>query len=138
MVVEADDSASALLPKGGELLTEFLSILKEDPYSGDRTVGHSLPQMLSRCGYEDIAIRHDAVTASGEERGKKRDIFTTFFSYLPEDVEILLQQQSDRCQYQQWSRWLQEHYAALESLILDGDSTISMGMRILSCRGGTL
>lgn len=136
VVVEANDSASSLLPRGGELLTEFLNILEKDPYSGNRTTGRSLPRLLSDCGYEDIILWHDAVSACGDETDKKRDVFTTFFSYLPEDVEILLKHQPEHSQYLQWSRWLREHYASLEALILDEDSAISMGMRILSCTGG--
>ena len=67
-----------------------------------------------------------------------KDIFQTFFSYLPEDVEILLAEEPDNRKYQDWQNWLKKNYEELQQLILSEESEITMGMQILSCEKGSL
>ncbi len=135
VIVEANDSASSLSGDTGHLLATFLDILNKDKYSGNRSLGASVEQMVKACGYEDIKIWCDAVSASPGEQAKKQAIITTFFSYLEEDVDILLKEE-DCEEYRKWKDWLVCHLPELESLILKEDSEISMGMKILSCKKG--
>lgn len=133
VIVEANDSASSLSGDNDHLLATFLDILNKDKYSGNRSLGATVEQMAKDCGYEDINIWCDGVSAGRGEKEKKKDIFTTFFSYLSEDVDILLKEE-DCEEYRKWKEWLVCHLPELESLILKEESEISMGMKILSCK----
>lgn len=135
VIVEANDSSSSLTGDTDNLLGTFLVILNSDKYSGNRSLGTFVDQMAKDCGYKNIRIWCDAISAGKGEFEKKEAIFTTFFSYLSEDVDILLQEE-DCEEYRKWKQWLLTHLPLLKALILKEDSEISMGMKILSCRKG--
>lgn len=133
VIIEANDSAFYLSHDKQGLLGEFLEMLRKDKYSGNREVGASICSILPECGYENICVWHECVSASGREREKKKAIFTTFFSYLPEDVLLLLESEPENEEYKSWAEWLDCHYKTLKRLILQKKSTISMGIKILTC-----
>ena len=133
LIIEADDSNSKLNGDGGGLLGDFLSILKKDKYAGNREVGKNIIQTLKKCGYHNISVHYDAISASKGEKEKKEAIFTTFFSYLGEDVSILLSQEPTNLEYKSWKKWLESNYTTLKNLVMDEESEISMGMKILTC-----
>jgi len=136
LIIEANDGASVLSNDENGLLGEFLDILKADKYSGNREVGAHMDETLSACGYDGIRVWSDAIAAGEGEMEKKQAIFTTFFSYLPEDVELLLGAAPENEEYRAWAAWLDRHYDALRQLILQEKSYISMGIRILTCTKG--
>ena len=133
LIIEANDADSTLNCDQNGLLGEFLGILKKDKYSGNREVGATICDILPVCGYENICVWHDAVSAAEGEREKKKAIFTTFFSYLREDVSLLLESEPDNKEYNLWSAWLNSNYETLKRLILRNESIISMGMKIVTC-----
>lgn len=133
LIIEADDSASKLNGDKGGLLGEFLAILRKDRYAGNRDVGRNIIPLLRKCGYGDITVHYDAISASKGEQEKKQAIFTTFFSYLGEDVSILLSCEPENAEYRSWKAWLEKNYLTLREMVMDEESEISMGMKILTC-----
>ena len=134
LVIEPHDRVSLLEPDPQKLLPEFLDILEQDKYAGNRHVGAKLPQMLKDAGYGDVTLWNDGISAGAGDPEQKKDIFRTFFSYLPEDVQILRSLEPENRRYQHWHSWLQEHYGQLQGQILHNDSRIFMGLQMLSCR----
>ena len=137
-ITESNDRISTLAPDEKNLLGQFLDILKEDKYAGKRETGQAVPGWLTNCGYDHIHVWCKGISAAKGEQQQKEDIFQTFFSYLPEDVEILLAEEPDNRKYQDWQNWLKKNYEELQQLILSEESEITMGMQILSCEKGSL
>ena len=133
-VTESNDCASRLVPDEKDLLGQFLDILSRDKYAGKRGTGARASGWLEGCGYSHIQVWCDGISGKQGEMEKKRHIFQTFFSYLPEDVELLLEEEPDNKEYQVWQNWLRENYEELRQLILQEASEITMGMQILSCK----
>ena len=136
LIVEADDSASFLKNDESGLLQKFLSILSKDKYAGNREVGKTLVVTLEKCGYSDISVHHHAIRGEKGEMEKKDAIFTTFFSYLPQDVDLLLSSDPDHKEYREWKSFLSSSYSTLKEMVTDESSEISMGMKILTCSKG--
>ena len=132
-ITESNDCASTLVPDEKNLLEQFLDILNQDKYAGRRDTGARVSGWLADCGYDHIHVWCQGISAGKEELERKKHIFQTFFSYLPEDVEILLAEEPDNRAYQEWQKWLVENYEGLRQQILSKDSEITMGMQILSC-----
>ncbi len=135
VIVEGDDSSSFLVPDEEGLLKGFLEILNKDKYSGNRTLGKTIEKRLVKSGYI-IALPVNAIAAGLGEREKKKVIYTVFFSYLKEDVAILLKEEKDNEEYKAWAKWLRENSSKLEKIIKSDDSYINMGMKILVCHKG--
>lgn len=135
-IIEANDSASVLANDENGLLDEFLEILRKDKYSGNREIGAVICEKLAVCGYKDIRVWCDSVSAENGETEKKQAIFTTFFTYLSEDVLLLLDAEPENEEYRSWSAWLDRNYKTLRHLILQKESGISMGIKIVTCMKG--
>lgn len=138
IIAEANDKASYILPDEAGMLGGFLEILKKDKYSGNRELGAELSDMLVSCGYDDITVWSEEIFADKTNKEKKRAIFETFFSYLPEDVSLLLAEEADNAEYIAWYKWLEENFEKLKKLILSENTDISMGIKILSCKRGAI
>lgn len=136
LVIEPNDPASRLEPDPDGLLPEFLHILAQDRYAGNRRTGAHLPQLLAQAGYESLKIWHEAISAGTEEQEKKQEIFQTFFSYLPEDVALLCRLEPEDPRYRLWRRWLAEHFETLRYAVLRQDARIRMGVQMISCSKG--
>lgn len=133
VIVETNDSASRLTPDPDGLLDRFLAYLDRDPFSGDRSLGARLPELLRQTGFRDIVCALNGISVDEADRSRKADIFDTFFSYLPEDVKLLLAQ--GRQEFAPCSVWLEENYDALRRLILAEDSRFFMGFTLITCKG---
>ena len=131
LIVEADDGRAELRPEGNGLLQEFLRILGQDRYAGNRKIGGRLIGMLDRCGAQDIRLRCHALAGSTEE--KKQELFTMFLSYLPDDVAMLREEEPENPLYAEWENWLAENYEALQRAVLKESSELSMGMAVITC-----
>ena len=136
VIIESNDNNTILVPDKKGLLPQFLHILKEDKYSGNRNMGNEIYSLLTESGYDSIKIWHDSISAGAEEKEKKKDIFRIFFSYLSEDVDLLLQEEPNCEEYQKWNHWLEENYRKLKCAIVQSNTTISMGIKILTCSKG--
>lgn len=134
IVTEGNDGISDISPCGAELLRGALEILKKDKYAGNRETGKTLPDILSKCGYSDTETLCEYISAKAEDKEKKEDIFTTFFSYLPDDVELLLEEDPENAEYIAFSDWLQENYESLRRVIADNKTEIKMGLKIAACK----
>ena len=126
-ITESNDRISTLAPDEKNLLGQFLDILKEDKYAGKRETGQAVPGWLTNCGYNHIHVWCKGISAAKGEQRQKEDIFQTFFSYLPEDVEILLAEEPDNRKYQDWQNWLKKNYEELQQLILSEESVPDAG-----------
>ena len=133
LIIDANDGASTLSLDPDGLLEQFLSILKADRYSGNREAGSMACQLLRDSGAWDVHIWHDCISAGTGEAEKKKAIFTTFFSYLPEDVSLLLGAEPENEVYHTWDLWIREHYPSLKNQIMQDEAVISMGIKILTC-----
>ncbi len=133
LILEANDKASTLNNDRNGLLHSFLEILRADKYSGNRNVGNNICELLRDSGYDNIDLWFDSISAGVGEEEKKEAIFTTFFSYLPDDITLLLDEDPENDEYKFWYTWLEQNYNELKTLVLSEESIISMGMKILTC-----
>lgn len=132
LAAESDDSRCMLLP-GETLLREFLCMLAEDPFAGNRATGKRLPALLEEAGFGQARIRCDAIAAGPGETERKSQIFEMFFSYLPEDAAILRARRPEDDKYIRWEAWIDSHFRELERDILSESSCVSMGMMVVTC-----
>lgn len=135
VAVETDDASAALLPEDRRF-GEFLDILSQDPYAGDRGTGGRLPEMLGACGFREPVVRCNAISAGPDETEKKAMIYEMFFSYLPEDIAALRQKSPEDERYARWEQWIGECRAPLYRAICAPASRISMGMSVVTCKAG--
>jgi len=136
IIIEANDTVNHLIPDPNGLFQKFMEILMRDPFSGDRHFVNTIPKLLEEQGYTRIVLENETMGAAGHEDEKKKAIFDTFFSYLPEDVALLREQEPDNPLYLQWETWLEQSYAALRRTVLTSSSAITLGLSIYTAAKG--
>ncbi|MFR5150930.1 MAG: class I SAM-dependent methyltransferase [Ruminococcus sp.] len=95
-ITESNDRISTLAPDEKNLLGQFLDILKEDKYAGKRNRS-AVPGWLTNCGLRSSypCLVQGDFRCRRRRTSSKKKIFSRPFSYLPEDVEILLAEEPD-------------------------------------------
>lgn len=134
LIIEANDAENRLSSGDEHLFREFMDILRKDPFSGDRELIHTVPKLLEEQGYTDIVLENAVMGAKGHETVKKEEMFDTFFSYLPEDVALLREQEPENPLYRQWEEWVSRHYEALYHQIIAEGAEITLGLSIYTAR----
>lgn len=134
IVIEPDDTENYLSPDVETLFETFLKILSMDPYSGKRVLGGELPEILKKSGYSEIELKCSEICASGKEHSKKEDIFITFCSYLPEDLELLHKENPEEQIFEENLVWVGENFEKLYLQTLSEETTVSIGVKIYVCR----
>ena len=133
LIAEPYDGASVLSGEGNMLLQEFHAVLARDPYAGNRAFSAKLPEMLSRCGYLP-KIENEEIRALPGDTQKKQDIYTTVFTYLEDDLDLLLRSDPENSRLCRDAAWLRDNLPSLRSAILSDGTEISMGFRVLTAR----
>lgn len=134
LIIEANDAENRLSSRDEHLFREFMDILGKDPFSGNRELIHTVPKLLEEQGYTGIVLENAVMGTKGHEKVKKEEMFDTFFSYLPEDVTLLREQEPENPLYQQWEAWVSQHYEALYHQIISEGAEITLGLSIYTAR----
>lgn len=135
IIIEPDDTESYLKPDPEELFSQFLKVLAADPYAGKRNSGKELAELLQESGYSDIKLQCSEIGATGSEISKKEDIFTTFCSYLPEDLAVLKKLEPAHPVYVAGWEWVENNFEKLHRQMVSEESWVSMGVKIYTCGG---
>ena len=134
MILEVDDNRTTISPDEGKLIPAYVEMMIRNPFTGDRGLCRRLPALLERCGYTDVRQFGEDIAAGPGETEKKQSLAEMLFSFIPDDVAILRRQHPDEPLYEQWSEWVDAHFAQLwESAVSEG-ATVSMHPVIVTAR----
>lgn len=133
VVVEANDEVSSMAPDSMGIFQEALALLAKDPLSGDRSICSKIPDLLLKNGYCKLASNNLMIRADGSEQEKKADIFETYFSFLLEDIKMLLWQEPENVEYQFLDNQLEQKLDGLKKTVMEADTQISMGITTFVC-----
>ena len=132
LVVDSDDSACSLSPEGGALFREYLAMIAQDPYGGDRSLGRRLPELLQSCGYGDV-VQCFAPPVLGPEDLELRQYLFTCYTFLEEDLPLLRVNYPNDMLYDRMEDWIAAHFAQLQSCFLAENATVVGGFTMYSC-----
>lgn len=133
IAIEPDDTESYLEPDAEGIFEQFLDVLDAEPYSGKRHLGGELSELLRKSGYSDVRLNCSGIHVTGDELSQKEDIFTTFCSYLPDDLLLLTRQEPENALYQKELEWVHENFEKLHRQITSKKTTVFMGVKIFTC-----
>ena len=127
VIVEADDDKAALSPDD-YYLRKYNSLLKIDPYMGNRECASNMYIWLNKAGYCSI---HDTyVYAQGKDTATKKAMFDIYFSSLPVDFEDLCIDDPSNEDYRMAKDWLDENIDNIYEYLLQEKTVFSFGVSI--------
>ena len=127
VIVEADDDKAVLSPDD-YYLRKYNSLLKLDPYMGNRACASNMYIWLNKAGYCSI---HDTyVYAQGKDTATKKAMFDIYFSSLPVDFEDLCIDDPSNEGYRMAKDWLDENIDNIYEYLLQEKTVFSFGVSI--------
>ena len=127
VIVEADDDKAVLSPDD-YYLRKYNSLLKLDPYMGNRECASNMYIWLNKAGYCGI---HDTyVYAQGKDTATKKAMFDIYFSSLPVDFEDLCIDDPSNEDYRMAKDWLDENIDDIYEYLLHEATVFSFGVSI--------
>ena len=127
VIVEADDDKAVLSPDD-YYLRKYNSLLKLDPYMGNRECASNMYIWLNKAGYCSI---HDTyVYAQGKDTATKKAMFDIYFSSLPVDFEDLCIDDPSNEGYRMAKDWLDENIDNIYEYLLQENTVFSFGVSI--------
>lgn len=127
VIVEADDDKAVLSPDD-YYLRKYNSLLKIDPYMGNRECANNMYIWLNKAGYCSI---HDTyVYAQGKDTATKKAMFDIYFSSLPVDFEDLCIDDPSNEDYRMAKDWLDENIDNIYEYLLQEKTVFSFGVSI--------
>lgn len=127
VIVEADDDKAALSPDD-YYLRKYNSLLKIDPYMGNRECANNMYIWLYQAGYHNIKDSY-AFVQSGDMETKKV-MFNIYFSSLPVDFEDLCIDDPSNEDYRMAKDWLDENIDDIYEYLLHEATVFSFGVSI--------
>ena len=127
VIVEADDDKAALSPDD-YYLRKYNSLLKIDPYMGNRECANNMYIWLNQAGYHNIKDSY-AFVQSGDMETKKV-MFDIYFSSLPVDFEDLCIDDPGTAEYSMARPWIDDHIDDIYEYLLHEATVFSFGVSI--------
>ena len=127
VIVEADDDKAALSPDD-YYLRKYNSLLKIDPYMGNRECANNMYIWLNQAGYHNIKDSY-AFVQSGDMETKKV-MFDIYFSSLPVDFEDLCIDDPGNAEYRMARQWLDDNIDDIYEYLLHEATVFSFGVSI--------
>lgn len=127
VIVEADDDKATLSPDD-YYLRKYNSLLKIDPYMGNRECANNMYIWLNQAGYHNIKDSY-AFVQSGDMETKKV-MFDIYFSSLPVDFEDLCIDDPSNEDYRMAKDWLDENIDDIYEYLLHEATVFSFGVSI--------
>ena len=127
VIVEADDDKATLSPDD-YYLRKYNSLLKIDPYMGNRECANNMYIWLNQAGYHNIKDSYVFVQSGDMET--KKVMFDIYFSSLPVDFEDLCIDDSSNEDYRMAKDWLDENIDDIYEYLLHEATVFSFGVSI--------
>ncbi len=135
IVKDIDDGLNFAYPDEDGSFDRVYRICNENETSGFRHSGRQVYTYMKRCGLKDIEICKSGLNTIGMDYNEKQALFDTYFSFILEDLKIMIDRHPDSERVKEDYDWYSENYDELEERFHSEDFIFSLGFMIYTARG---
>lgn len=133
-VRDVDDGVVFAYPDNDNLFSQFKEFYKMDDLSGSRNSGRQIYNILKKLGAKSIRLENCSVNTSNMDYDKRRLLFESWFSFIPNDFSIMAKKNPENKSIAEVNKWLREHYDDLEEAFFNDDFLFNSGYVIYTAR----
>ena len=133
-VRDVDDGVVFAYPDNDNLFSQFKEFYKMDDLSGSRNSGRQIYNILKKLGAKSIRLENCSVNTSNMDYDKRRLLFESWFSFIPNDFSIMAKKNPENKSIAEVNKWLCEHYDDLEEAFFNDDFLFNSGYVIYTAR----
>ena len=114
IIKDIDDGFNIAYPDDKGYFKRIVDICFGNETSGFRHSGRQIFTLLKRLGYKDIQLVKNGLSTVGMDIDEKEAFFDVYFSFIIEDLKIMLQKYPNDKRIQDDYRWYKENYETFE------------------------
>lgn len=130
MVRDIDDGINFADPDPDGDFERVYRICRENETSGFRCGGRQIYSLLKKCGMKNVRLEKSGLNTIGMEFSEKQALFDTYFSFIMEDLEIMLDRYPNDERVCDDYNWYAEMYDVLEERFHSDEFIFSLGFMI--------
>lgn len=130
IVKDIDDGLNLAYPDDNGDFARVVEICKKDEIAGFRESGRQIHTLLSRAGYKKVKLEKMGLSTVGMDYEERLALFDTYFSFILEDLKILIKQYPDDKRIEAEYQWYSKSYDDLEERFQDNAFFFSLGFMI--------
>lgn len=127
IIKDIDDGLNIAYPDDDGAFARVVDICGRNKTAGFRHSGRQIYTFLKRSGYKNIELENCGLTTIGMSYEEREAFFNTYFSFIPDDLEISVASNPSDGRYKADLKWIKEIYEDLEQRFQDDDFFFSLG-----------
>lgn len=130
IVKDIDDGLNVAYPDEKGEFARVIEICRKNETSGFRESGRQIYTLLDRAGYKKVNLEKMGLTTVGMDFEERLALFDTYFSFILEDLKIMIERYPDDKKLAADYEWYSKSYDDLEEKFLDQAFFFSLGFMI--------
>lgn len=134
IIKDIDDGMNLAYPDDNNDFKRVIDMCKTLETSGFRHCGRQIYTLLKRTGYRDVRLEKTGLHTMEMDFDDREALFDTYFSFILEDSEIMMNRHPENRQYAENYEWLRDNYDSLEERFQDTSFFFNLGFMIFTAR----
>lgn len=134
IVKDIDDGLNLAYPDPEGSFERVFRICRENETSGYRHSGRQVYTLLSKMGMTDISLIKQGINTVRMDFNQRQALFDTYFSFIMEDLEIMVDRYPDSEKIMDDYKWFSEKYDDLEEEFHSNEFFFNLGFMMFVAR----
>ena len=134
IIKDIDDGFDVAYPDSGGDFDRVIRICARNETSGYRQSGRQILPLLRRAGFRNIALEKLCMTTVGMDYEERSALFDVYFSFILEDLKIMVDRYPDDKMLQRDLDWYRDVYDDLEERFHSDDFFFSLGFMLFTAQ----
>lgn len=134
IIKDIDDGYNLAYPDDNGDFARVVDICTRDTLAGYRHSGRQIYTLLKHAGYTDVSLEKAGLSTIGMDYDERSALFDTYFSFILEDLKIILNKNPGNTQLCEDYEWYKKNYEDLEESFLNDDFFFNLGFVIYTAR----
>ena len=134
VIKDIDDGFNIAYPDEGGDFERVVGICKANETSGYRHSGRQIYTLLRHAGYRDVCLEKQGLSTIGMDYDERSALFDTYFSFILEDLKIMLDRYPNDKQIQNDYKWYLNIYEDLEERFQDDAFFFNLGFVMFTAK----
>ena len=134
IIKDIDDGFNIAYPDEQGYFQKMMGICASLETSGYRYSGRQIYTLLKRTGYIDCKLERFGLTTIGMDFDDKATLFDTYFSFIPEDLKLMVERHPENKAFKDDKQWVDGIYGELEEQFQSENFFFSLGFMLFTAK----
>ncbi len=134
IIKDIDDGYNVAYPDPQEEFSRVVRICSQNETAGFRHSGRQVYTLLKRAGYQEVCLEKLGLSTIGMDFDERSALFDTYFSFIVEDLKIMVERYPSKTEIRQDLEWYKDTYESLEQQFQDEAFYFNLGFVLFTAK----